>query len=95
MPAYVIVEISIHDPELYESYKELTPATIEAFGGRFVVRGAKTESPEGNWNPERLVMLEFPSVEIARKWWASEEYTKAKNIRQKAATTKMLIVEGL
>ncbi len=95
MSAYVLVEVSIHDPDLYESYKKLTLATIEAFGGRFVVRGAQTESLEGDWNPERLVMIRFPSVETAKKWWASDEYTKAKNIRHRAAKTKMLVVEGV
>ncbi len=95
MPAYVLVEVNIHDQELYESYKKLTPATIEAFEGRFVVRGAQTESLEGDWKPERFVMLEFQSVEIAKRWWASDEYSKAKKIRHRAATSKMLVVEGI
>ena len=95
MKAYVIVEITIHDPGLYEEYKKLTPATIAAYDGKFVVRGAKTESLEGDWNPQRLVILEFPSVGRAKQWWNSEGYSKAKSIRQRAATTKMLVVESL
>jgi uncharacterized protein (DUF1330 family) len=95
MPAYVIVEITITDPKEYEEYKKLTPASIAAFDGRFVVRGAKTESLEGDWNPERIVVLEFPSVERAKEWWNSEQYTKAKVIRQRSAYTKMLVVEGV
>lgn len=95
MAAFVLVEVSIHDPELYESYKKLTPGTLEPFGGRFVVRGAKTESLEGDWNPERLVILEFPSVEKAKAWWSSELYSKAKDIRYRAANSKMLVVETL
>jgi uncharacterized protein (DUF1330 family) len=95
MSAYVIVEVSIHDPVLYEDYKKLTPAAIAAYGGRFVVRGGQTEALEGNWQPERIVVLEFPSVAIAKEWWASDQYTKAKEIRQRAATTKMLVVEGV
>ncbi len=94
MPAYVLVELSIHDPELYEEYKQLTPETIEAYGGRFVVRGGKTELLEGDWNPERIVLLEFPSVERAREWWESEEYTRARLIRQRAAETRMIILQG-
>ncbi len=94
MKAYVIVEINIHDHDLYDEYKKLTPATIAAYDGKFLIRGAKTESLEGDWNPERLVVLEFPSVERAREWWNSPEYSKAKAIRQKAASTKMLVVEG-
>jgi uncharacterized protein (DUF1330 family) len=95
MPAYVIVEISIDDPVAYEEYKKLTPAAIAAYGGRFVVRGGQTESLEGDWQPERIVVLEFPTVAIVKEWWASDQYTKAKEIRQRAATTKMLVVEGV
>ncbi len=95
MPAYVIVEVSIHDNREYENYKKLTPATIAAFGGKFVVRGGQTITLEGNWKPERIVVLEFPSVERANEWWHSEIYTEAKNIRQRAAETKMIIVEGV
>jgi len=95
MPAYVIVEVSIHDPEAYEEYKKLTPAAIAAYNGRFVVRGGATTTLEGEWSPERIVVLEFPSVEQANIWWNSEIYSKAKVIRQRAAKTKMIIVEGI
>lgn len=94
MPAYVLVELSIYDPELYEEYKQLTPDTIKAFGGRFVVRGGTSEHLEGDWNPERIVLLEFPTVERAREWWHSEEYTRARLIRQRAAETRMIILQG-
>ena len=94
MPAFVIVEITIHNHEKYEDYKKLTPAAVAAFDGRFVVRGAQTESLEGDWNPERIVVLEFPSVDRAKEWWNSEIYSEAKTIRQSAATTKMIVVEG-
>ena len=94
MPAYVIVEIEIHDPIEYEEYKKLTPASIAAYDGKFVVRGAQTESLEGNWNPQRIVVLEFPSVQRAKEWWNSNEYTIAKTIRQRTAKTKMLVVEA-
>ncbi|WP_187264080.1 DUF1330 domain-containing protein [Pontibacter beigongshangensis] len=93
MPAYVIVEIEITDPVAYEEYKLYTPASIAAYDGRFVVRGGRTESLEGNWNPERMVLLEFPTVERAKEWWNSPEYAKAKGIRQRAANTKMLVME--
>jgi len=95
MPAYVIVEIEIHDPALYEEYKKLTPASISAFGGRFVVRGGESQPLEGSWQPQRIVILEFPSVERAKEWWSSPEYTKAKDIRHRAANTRMLVVQGL
>jgi uncharacterized protein (DUF1330 family) len=94
MSAYVLVELSIYDQELYEEYKQLTPDTIKAFGGRFVVRGGHTEHLEGDWDPERIVLLEFPSAERAREWWHSDEYTRARLIRQRAANTRMIILEG-
>lgn len=94
MSAYVIVEVSIEDPILYEEYKKLTPATIAAFDGRFVVRGGKVISMEGNWEPERLVILEFPTMDKAKEWWHSKAYAPAKSIRQASATTKMIFMEG-
>ena len=95
MPAYIIVEIDIHDHEAYEGYKKLTLGTLKNYNGKFIVRGGQTEALEGNWNPERIVVLEFPSRELAKQWWASEEYAPAKAIRQGASSTKMLLVEGI
>ena len=95
MPAYVIVEVAIHDPAAYEEYKQLTPAAIAVFDGRFVVRGGPTQTLEGDWKPERMVVLEFPTVARANEWWNSAQYTPAKLIRQRAAYTKMIIVEGV
>lgn len=95
MPALVLVEVEIHNPELYEDYKKLSLPAVEAFGGKFVVRGAQTESLEGDWNPQRLVVLEFPSVERAKEWYNSEQYTTAKNIRFQASKGKMLLVESV
>ena len=94
MKAYVIVEVSITDQIIYEEYKKLTPATIAAYDGKFLVRGGRPETLEGDWQPERMVVVEFPSVERAKEWWSSDQYSKAKAIRQQAAHTKMLIVEG-
>jgi uncharacterized protein (DUF1330 family) len=95
MPAYIIVEINIHDHEAYEGYKKLTLDTLKNYQGKFIVRGGKTETLEGDWAPERIVVLEFPTKELAKQWWASEEYAPAKAIRQGASTTKMLLVEGV
>jgi len=94
MKAYVIVEVSITDQIIYEEYKKLTPAAIAAFDGKFIVRGGRTETLEGDWQPERMVVIEFPSVERAKEWWSSDQYSKAKAIRLQSAHTKMLIVEG-
>lgn len=95
MSAFVVVEIEVHDQELYKSYTNLTPASIASYQGKFIARGGDTIVLEGEWQPKRLVLLEFPSVEIANSWWHSEDYTKARAIRQKAASTKMIIIEGV
>ena len=95
MPAYVIVDVKINNHEDYEEHKKLTPASITAYDGKFIVRGGKTETLEGDWDPERIVVLEFPTVERAKEWWASEMYAPAKQIRQRTASTQMIVVEGL
>lgn len=95
MKAFVIVDVDIKDADKYEDYKKLTPGSIVPFGGKFIVRGAAAESLEGDWKPGRIVVLEFPSKEKAHEWWASEIYAPAKAIRQSAATTKMLVIEGV
>jgi uncharacterized protein (DUF1330 family) len=95
MPAFVIVEIEVRDPEAYESYKSLVPASVAAYGGRFVARGGATESLEGDWTPERIVVLEFSSLERARQWWDSPEYRDAKAIRMRAAQSRMIVTEGV
>ena len=95
MSAYVIVEIAIHNPELYEDYKRMSTASLQEFGGEFVVRGGETITLEGDWNPERIVVLKFSNVEQAKSWWNSSIYSEARSIRQQAAFTKMLIVEGV
>jgi uncharacterized protein (DUF1330 family) len=91
MPAYVIVDVKINNHEDYEEYKKLTPASITAYDGKFIVRGGKTETLEGDWDPERIVVLEFPTVERAKEWWASEMYAPAKQIRQRTASTQMIV----
>ena len=94
MAAYVLVEVEVTDPTTYEEYKQLTPATLAVYGGKFVVRGGASETLEGDWKPNRVVVLEFPSVEQAKTWWNSPEYSKAKAIRQRAAITRMIVLEG-
>jgi uncharacterized protein (DUF1330 family) len=94
MAAYVIVDVAIHDPTTYAEYRSLTPASIAAYGGRFVARGGATETLEGDWVPGRVVVLEFPTAERAKAWWSSAEYAPAKALRHQSATTRMILVEG-
>ena len=95
MSAYVVVEIEVLDEARYETYKQLVPPTLAAYGGRFLVRGGAVETLEGEWSPPRFVILEFPSVAQARAWWASAEYAEAKALRQATARTQMILVAGL
>jgi len=94
MPAYIVVEVEVHDPHRYEDYKAMVPPTLAAYGGRFIVRGGKVETLEGDWAPKRFVIVEFPSVEKARAWWSSAEYSDARALRQATAKTQMIVVEG-
>lgn len=95
MAAYVIAEIKVTDPAAYEPYRALAQESIARFGGRYVVRGGKAELLEGETPPERVVVLEFPDVAAARRWYESEEYQKAAKIRHKASTGRVLLVEGM
>jgi uncharacterized protein (DUF1330 family) len=95
MTAYVILDIDVHDPEGYEEYKKLSPAAVAAYGGKFVVRGGKSETLEGDWSPSRLVVLQFESMEIAKQWLNSEEYRVARSMRHKTATSQAVVVEGV
>jgi uncharacterized protein (DUF1330 family) len=95
MPAYVLVEIEIHDPATYERYKTLAPPAIAAYGGRYLARGGEATLLEGDREPKRVVVLEFPSLERARAWWASPEYAEGKALRQRSATTRMIAIDGI
>ena len=95
MPAYLIVETDIHDPEQYELYKAASPAAIAAAGGRFVARGGEVAVLEGDWNPERLVVAEFEDLDAIRRFYDSPEYQAAKALREGAAHLRMVAVQGL
>ena len=95
MPAYIIVNIDVTDPEPYERYKTMAHATVTAFGGRYIVRGGPAERLEGAWEPKRMVVLEFPDAARARAWWSSEEYRPAKALREASARSDMILVTGM
>lgn len=94
MAAYIIVDVTITDPELYVEYKSMTLATLTPFEGTFLARGGDTEVLEGTWHPGRLVILSFPNRDMAKGWWDSEAYAYPKSIRQKASITNMVLIEG-
>ena len=95
MAAYVIADVTVTDPATMEEYRKLVPATLAAYGGRFVVRGGAHRTVEGDWKPSRLVVLEFPSMEHARRWYDSEEYRVPKAMRLRAGRTNLVLVEGV
>ncbi len=91
MPAYVIADIDVHDPEGYEEYKRLSKGSADRHGGRFVARGGSTEVLEGDWEPKRLVVLEFADLDAVRRWYDSPEYREARAIRERTASTQMIV----
>jgi uncharacterized protein (DUF1330 family) len=95
MTAYVILDIEVTDPAGYEDYKKLAPPAVALYGGKYIARGGKSETLEGDWLPNRVVVLEFPSVEKAKAWINSPEYASARALRHKYATSKTIVVEGL
>jgi uncharacterized protein (DUF1330 family) len=95
MPAYVIVETDVTDPEQYEQYKAAAADAVAAAGGRYVVRGGELAVLEGDWAPARLVVLEFEDLAAAKRWYESESYQAARRLREGAARLRMVAVQGV
>ena len=95
MPAYVVVNVNVHDPKAYREYVRLAPPTIAAYGGCYLARAGRTEVLEGEWTPSRLVILEFDSAARAKEWLDSPEYSAVKHLRHRNATSDMVVIEGL
>ena len=94
MAAYLIVNIDVHDPVRYEEYKRQTSPIVASYGGKYLVRGGEAEVLEGDCKPSRMVVIEFESIERAKRWWSSPEYSEVKHLRHETADTQMIIVEG-
>ena len=95
MSAYVLVDCDVTDPMRYEEYRKLAPAAIAKYGGRYLVRGGATKVLEGTWQPKRVVVLEFPDVAAAQRFYDSPEYRAARTVRADAATMNLVVVEGI
>ena len=95
MSAYLIADVTVTDPATMEEYRKLLPATLAPYGGRFIVRGGAHQTVEGDWKPNRLVILEFPTLEQAKRWYDSEQYREPKAMRLRAARTNLVMVEGV
>ena len=94
MPGYVIGNINVTDPDAFEVYRGMVPATIAAYGGKYLVRGGVADVVEGSWSPSRLVVLEFESVQKAKEWYNSPEYADLKKLRWSASKGKAIFAEG-
>jgi uncharacterized protein (DUF1330 family) len=95
MSAYLIARVNVTNPDAYESYKKLAAKAIEQYGGRYMARGGRTVTLEGDEESARVVIVEFSSVEQAEKFYRSPEYTKAIEARSGAATGQFVVVEGV
>lgn len=93
MAAYVLVQVDIKDPAIYDAYKSRTPETVAAFGGKFIIRGNPVQVMEGEWKHDRLVMIEFVDKKTAEDWYHSEGYQAAKEIRKPASEANLFIIE--
>jgi uncharacterized protein (DUF1330 family) len=95
MPAYVLADVTVTDLPAMEEYRKQVPATLAKYGGRFLVRGGAHQTVEGDWKPTRLVVIEFPSLADAQRWYDSEEYRAPKALRMRAGRTSVVIVDGV
>jgi uncharacterized protein (DUF1330 family) len=95
MAAYIIADVRVIDPVAYEEYRRQVSATLERYGGRFLVRGGAAQSLEGGWEPQRIVVLQFESSEHARAWYNSPEYAPLLRLRQAASEGRFILVEGV
>ena len=92
--AYIIANVNVTNPAQYEEYKRLSSIAMQAHGAEVCVRGGPIEVLEGDWTPSRLVLLKFPSMQQARAFNQSAEYSQARQARQGAAVMRMVLVEG-
>jgi uncharacterized protein (DUF1330 family) len=95
MAAYFIVDVKVEDPVTYEEYRKGVSATLEQYGGKFLARGGTVETIEGDWQPQRLVILEFPDTEHFKRWYHSPEYSALREIRFRASTARAVVIQGV
>jgi len=96
LPAFLIIEIvAVHDPGRYAKYRDTVSPNLDAGGGTYLARDGPIEVLEGQWHPNRIVVVRFDSTEVAREWWNSSGYAELKAMRQRSTTTNMILVEGV
>jgi uncharacterized protein (DUF1330 family) len=95
MAAYALFDLDMHDSSAMTAYLDCVPTIVHKFGGRYLARGGKTETLEGNWRPNSIVLLEFPNAEKAKAFLNSDEYKPYKELRYRAGASKLILVEGV
>ena len=94
MSAYLIAEVEVTDPAVFEQYRAGVPATIAAYGGKYLVRGGALEALEGTWQPKRVILLQFDSMARLKEWYQSKEYAPLIALRKAGAKTNVIAIEG-
>jgi len=97
MPAYIVIDrLSVTDPEVFGRYQPTATAAVTSHGGRYVLpHGAQIETLEGNWKPDRIVLIEFDDANQAKQWWNSTEYAKARAVHRQATIANIILVDGV
>ena len=95
MPAYLISDVSVKNAEAFQNYRSRAAASIEQYGGRYLVRGGPIHSLEGGWEPTIIIVVEFPDLERARVWYSSPEYASALAFRDEALDRNLILVDGI
>ena len=95
MAAYAIADLEVTDPAKFQEYVSQVPATVEKYGGKYRVRGGAIEKAEGDWEPSRMVVIEFESMEQLKKWYHSQEYSNPMQLRHESANANVIFVEGV
>jgi uncharacterized protein (DUF1330 family) len=95
MAAYIVAQLKVHDPAMFQRYREAVTPLVDRFGGRYRLRGGELDVLEGDWQPSRLVLLAFDDLAAARRWYDSEGYRAARRLRAAAARLRMVAVQGL
>ena len=95
MPGYVIADVDVHDADKFSEYRDQVEPTVELYGGEYIVRGGESETVEGEWHPNRMVVIRFDSVAKAKEWYYSDEYKGPMALRHQSATTNVVFVEGV
>jgi uncharacterized protein (DUF1330 family) len=94
MPGYLIADIEVTNQDMFDEYRKVVPATIEKYGGEYIIRGGAAEALEGDWNPNRVVVLKFESLERAKEWYNSDEYQSILSLRTGASNGNVIMVDA-